>query len=170
MSCVPSLAAAVVVVALVSPSGAVGARPCWLPPVDAPVTDPFREPACAWCPGNRGVEYGTSAGARVRAVATGRVTYAGTIAARTYVIVRHADGRRVTYGHLDGESYDVGDLVLRGQRIGRTAGRFHFGVRVGDRYVDPAPSIGRLTYRPRLVPIDGTPPNPAPPPRLRCRT
>ena len=51
-------------------TGAVtGAVPCWVPPVEAPVTDPFRAPRCEWCPGNRGIEYGPTAGQVVTAVA-----------------------------------------------------------------------------------------------------
>ena len=160
-----------VLLAIVSatvPYGAVHALPCWRPPVTAPVTDPFREPSCAWCPGNRGIEYGTSGGATVRSVATGRVAYAGRIAGTVYVVVRHGDGRRITYGNLARESFDTGDLVIRGQLIGRTAGRFHLGVREGARYVDPAPFIGRLVHRPRLIPSDGGRGNPAPSARLTC--
>jgi murein DD-endopeptidase MepM/ murein hydrolase activator NlpD len=151
------------------PSGAVYALPCWLPPVSAPVTDPFREPACAWCSGNRGIEYGTHEGAVVVAAATGRVTYAGNVIGTTYVVVRHGDGRRVTYGNLDGESFDTGDLVVRGQRIGRAAGRLHLGVREGDRYIDPARFIGQFVRPPRLIPADGRRGNEAPPPRLSCQ-
>ncbi len=33
------------------------AAPCWNPPVAGRVVDPFRMPACTWCPGNRGIEY-----------------------------------------------------------------------------------------------------------------
>ncbi len=150
------------------PSGTVHAAPCWAPPVDAPVTDPFRLPACAWCPGNRGVEYGTRQGAPVRAVATGRVVFAGSVAGTVYVVVRHGDGRRVTYGNLQRESFDVDDLVTRGQLVGRAAGAFHLGLRDGDRYVDPGPYLGRLTWRPRLVPVDGTAGNRPPPPRPTC--
>ena len=51
------------------PAGAVHAAPCWRPPVAAPVADPFRKPPCAWCPGNRGIEYRTQEGAPVTAVA-----------------------------------------------------------------------------------------------------
>jgi len=152
------------------PTGAVHARPCWQPPVTAPVTDPFRAPACTWCAGNRGLEFGTSPGDRVRAVGTGRVAFAGSVAGTVYVVVRHAGDRRVTYANLARVSFSVGDLVVRGQTVGRAAGRFHLGVRVGDRYVDPAPLLGRWFHRTRLVPIDGGPGNPAPPPRLRCRT
>ena len=162
-----AVALAFIVVAL--PSGAVHALPCWYPPVTARVTDPFREPACTWCPGNRGLEYGTATGATVRAAATGRVTYAGMIAGTVYVVVRHGDGRRVTYGNLRANSFDVGDLVVRGQVVGRAAGRFHLGVRERDRYVDPAPFIGQLIRSPRLIPVDGRTANPAPPARLTCR-
>jgi murein DD-endopeptidase MepM/ murein hydrolase activator NlpD len=150
------------------PIGVADAGACWPPPVDAPITDLFRPPTCTWCPGNRGIEYGTSRGAPVRAVATGRVSYAGSIAGTVYVVIRHGDGRRVTYGNLLGESFDVGDLVVRGQIIGRAGGRLHLGVRDGERYVDPARFIGRLVSRARLVPVDGSRPNPAPPPRLSC--
>ena len=150
------------------PGGAVAARPCWLPPVAAAVTDPFREPDCRWCPGNRGIEFGTSPGASVRAVATGRVTYSGRIAGTGYVVVRHADGLRTTYGNVDGRRYSAGDPVVRGSLLGFAGGRVHFGLRDGARYLDPAPYLGRLVHRPRLVPVDGSRGAPAPPPRLRC--
>jgi murein DD-endopeptidase MepM/ murein hydrolase activator NlpD len=153
---------------LLAPSGVVHAEPCWPPPVVAPVSDPFREPACAWCPGNRGIEFGTSRGASVRAVATGRVTFAGIVTGTVYVIVRHGSGHRVTYGNLESESYDVGDLIVRGQLVGRAAGAFHLGLRDGDRYVDPGPYLGRYVRRPRLIPADGSRSNPPPPPRLTC--
>jgi murein DD-endopeptidase MepM/ murein hydrolase activator NlpD len=142
---------------------------CWVPPVVAPVADPFRPPACPWCPGNRGIEYRTRAGQLVRAVETGRVTYAGSVAGIIYVVVAHRDGRRVTYGGLAGRRHARGEVVLRGQVVGTTTDTFHFGVRAGERYADPAPWIGRYVGRPRLVPTDGSAAAPAPPPRLRCR-
>ena len=159
--------AAIALISLV-PSAVVHARPCWHPPVTAPVVDSFREPECRWCPGNRGLEYGTSRGQPVTAVATGRVTFAGSIAGTVYVVVRHSDGLRITYGNLLSESSDVGDLVVRGATLGQTRGDFHFGVRAGERYVDPAPYLGRLVRRPRLIPNDRTRPNPSAPPRLQC--
>ncbi len=156
------------VLACLAPTGSARALPCWQPPVTAPVTDPFREPACPWCPGNRGLEFGTTAGMQVRAVATGRVAFAGSVAGTVYVVVRHAGGRRVTYANLADETFSAGDLVVRGQTVGRTAGRFHFGLRVGDRYVDPAPLLGRWVHRARLIPVDGGSGNAPPAPRLRC--
>ncbi len=163
---IPGIALATL--SLLAPSGVVHAAPCWPPPVSAPVADPFRGPACAWCPGNRGIEFATRPGAVVRAVATGRVTFAGSVTGTIYVVVRHGDGRRITYGNLESESYDVGDLVVRGQSVGRAAGAFHLGLRDGDRYVDPGPYLGRYVRRARLVPLDGSRANPGPPPRLTC--
>ncbi len=150
------------------PSGIGSAAPCWAPPVDAPITDPFRAPECRWCPGNRGVEYGTRAGAVVRAVAAGRVTFAGDVATVRYAVVEHADGRRVTYGGLADVIVAEGDRVVRGARIGTAAGLFHLGVREGEEYVDPEPFIGEWRGVTRLVPTDGSAPAPSPPPRLVC--
>ena len=141
---------------------------CWLPPVTAEVVDPFRRPDCRWCPGNRGLEYGTSADQEVRAVTTGTVVFSGTVAGTGYLVVRHADGRRATYGNLSQRRFGEGDAVVRGVVVGRTAGAFHLGLRDGDRYIDPAPYIGRLVGVVRLVPADGSAPAPAPQPRLTC--
>lgn len=164
-----SVVALVVLIGVLGPTGLASAR-CWSPPVTAPIRDPFREPGCPWCPGNRGIEYATTAGQVAVAVATGRVSFAGAVAGTDYVVVEVADGRRVTYGRLLGVRHEVGDLLVRGQAVGRVDARFHLGVRVGDRYVDPAPLLGRWVGRPRLVPVDGSPPAASPVPVLRCRS
>lgn len=162
------LVAAALAVAV--PTGGAAARQCWLAPVDARVVDPFREPDCRWCPGNRGIEYGTARGDTVRAVATGEVTYAGAIDGVSYLVVRHADGRRATYGNLVEVGRRRGDVVIAGTPVGLAAGRVHFGLRDGDRYIDPAPFMGTFVHRARLVPLDGSAAAPAPPPTLRCET
>jgi murein DD-endopeptidase MepM/ murein hydrolase activator NlpD len=141
---------------------------CLLPPVVAPVADPFREPACQWCPGNRGIEYTVSAGTLVRAAAAGVVTFSGPVAGTFYVVVQHADGVRATYGQLAGSHLGAGDVVVAGAIVGSSGDGLHFGLRVGDRYLDPALFIGRLVERVRLVPTDGSAPRSAPPPRLEC--
>lgn len=150
------------------PHGVLAA--CWYPPVAAPVSDPFRPPACRWCPGNRGLEYDTKPGQVVSAVESGRVSFAGTVAGSVFVVIELRDGRRVTYGRLAERRHDHGEVVLRGQVVGTTGETFHFGVRIEGEYVDPALSIGRIVGRPRLVPADDSPPAPAPPPLLRCGT
>jgi murein DD-endopeptidase MepM/ murein hydrolase activator NlpD len=160
--------AAVVAVALLVPSSAV-AQPCWQPPVAAPVSDPFRAPVCQWCPGNRGIEYATRPGTTVRSVGSGSVSYAGTIAGTRYVVVRLANGWRVTYGDLASSDLRTGDLVLARSAVGVASTRLHFGVRVGPRYVDPDPYLGEWTHRVRLIPLNGTAAAPAGRPRLTCR-
>jgi murein DD-endopeptidase MepM/ murein hydrolase activator NlpD len=164
----PVIAITAAVVSLLSPIGVARAGQCWRAPVDAHVSDPFRAPMCRWCPGNRGIEYDTASGAHVTAVASGVVTFAGSIAGTSYVVVRHADGLRVTYGNVSSSSLHAGGLVVRGMRVGSTTGRLHFGVRRGERYIDPTPMIGLLVSTPRLIPVNGDRATPAPPPRWRC--
>lgn len=142
--------------------------PCWSPPLDAPVTDPFRPPACTWCPGNRGIEYGPVPGQVVQAVAAGTVTFAGAVAGTWYVVIEHVDGVRATYGRLAEVSLRRGDYALAGQQVGTTTGRFYFGVRDGETPVDPTPRLGVRVFPARLVPIDRTPGRSAGPGRLRC--
>ena len=146
-----------VLIALFSSSGPLLAAECWDPPVVAAISDPYREPSCRWCPGNRGIEFDTSAGQLVRAVATGRVTFAGSIAGNRYLVIEHGSGRRATYGLLDEIRFAHGDLVVRGAVVGTAGERTHFGLRDGDTYLDPTPYLGRRAYRVRLVPLDGSP-------------
>lgn len=153
--------------ALIGAPQAVGAGPCWLPPVTGTVSDPFREPPCPYCAGNRGIDYDVGR-VTVRAVAAGVVTWSGSIAGTRYVVVRHANHWRATYGQLVSSPLSAGDRVVARMRIGAASGLFYFGLRVEDTYINPAQFMGRLVGRPRLVPIDGTQRRDPPSPRLRC--
>jgi murein DD-endopeptidase MepM/ murein hydrolase activator NlpD len=144
------------------------ASACLLPPVEAPISDHFREPACPYCAGNRGLEYLVTPGTAVTAAAPGTVEFSGEVAGVRYVVVRHLDGRRATYGKLQVTTLRVGDRVIAGQRIGTTSAALYFGLREGERYVDPEPLLAVLRRRARLVPVDGTPPRPVGPPVTRC--
>ncbi len=144
------------------------AAPCWYPPVQGEVADPFREPACTWCAGNRGIEYRVPAGTSVRAAASGRVVFAGTVVDVRYLVVELASGWRHTYGELASARLETGDVVFANAIVGTASGRFFFGLRIGDDYADPAPFLGVMRTRPRLVPLDGTSPQPAPPATPRC--
>lgn len=110
-------------------------------PAHTHVIDPFRAPPCDRCAGNRGVELATSAGADVRAATRGVVTFAGQVGGRNYVVVRASSDRRVrvTYGGLAALAVARGDAVSTGKSLGTAADTLFFGVRVGDRHVDPAP-------------------------------
>ena len=48
--------------------------------VTVPVVDPFRAPACSYCPGNRGLEYQPASGSVAVAAAAGTVTFSGVVA------------------------------------------------------------------------------------------
>jgi len=159
---------AIALMVTLTPSRAAVAAPCWQPPVTGPVVDPYREPPCPYCAGNRGLEYRVGANALVRAVDGGVVSWSGAIAGTLYVVGRHSNGWRATYGQLTGSSLRTGDRVAARSVIGTASGSLHFGLRVGEQYRDPEPHLGRLVGRARLIPIDGSPPRRPPPPRLRC--
>lgn len=165
---VAMLVLVVLVVPSSSPTEASASAPCWLPPVAGTVVDPFRPPRCPWCAGNRGIEYATAPGAVVRAVATGVVSFSGVVVGVRYVVVDIGDARRITYGRLTSSTLRAGDHVPSGSIVGIAGGQLFFGLRVGEVHHDPAPLLGELVGRPRLVPTDGSPARPAPAPTLRC--
>lgn len=142
--------------------------PCLTPPVVAVVVDRFRPPECAWCPGNRGVEYLTRPGVVVRAADAGWVDFSGAVAGTLYVVVRHRSGVRTTYGSLVTRGVLVGESVQRGTPLGTAGSRLFFGVRRGERYLDPERYLVRRMLRPRLVPMVGAPRQPRQPGRLTC--
>src|SRR3954453_20054319 len=72
----------------------------YVPPVDAPVSDPFHVDGGPYGPGNRGIEYATNPGDVVVAAADGPVVFSGTVAGRRSVTLRHSDGLRTGYGPL----------------------------------------------------------------------
>lgn len=127
---------------------------CALAPVDAPVIDTYRPPACRWCPGNRGIDYGTQVGTPVRSVLAGVVTFAGPVATIGYVVVALPGDRRLSYGGLVDIRVAVGDRVASGHILGATGTSLHFGVRRGDGYEDPDVVL-RGRSRARLVRVDG---------------
>ena len=65
--------AVVLAITLAAFPSPASAEPCWNPAVVGRVVDPFRMPACTWCPGNRGIEYEVAPGTAVRSVAAGTV-------------------------------------------------------------------------------------------------
>ncbi|CAN5610880.1 hypothetical protein BH24ACT5_BH24ACT5_14100 [soil metagenome] len=164
------LVALVALVALVVAAGTgVAAGNCLVPPVEAPVVRGFEAPACVWCAGHRGMSFATAPGTPVVAAAAGTVTFSGIVVDVRYVVVRHGDGLLATYGGLVSAAVAAGDVVAAGAVVGTSGAELYFGLRTGpDTYIDPAPHLGRFVVPPYLVPIDGSPSRPPPPPVLRC--
>lgn len=135
-------------------AAAVGASPTYRPPTDAPIVDRFRPPATPWGPGNRGVDYGTAAGAPIAAVADGRVVFAGEVGGALHVTVEHADGLRSSYSFVAAIAVARGDRVRVGDPVAIASGPFHLGFRTPDgTYLDPEEVLaGRVHPRSVLVP------------------
>lgn len=153
----PLVTAALVVASVVIAAlGATAAEAQFLEPVAGEVVDGFRPPAHLGAPGNRGWEYRTAPGSPVLAASAGVVVFAGPIGGARYVSIQHGRGLRTTYSLLATIEVAAGDVVTLGARVGTTAGRFHFGVRRGDTYLDPAGVLGGGLggTRVRLVPVE----------------
>ena len=162
------LGAAIISVLTILDAPGAHAQPCWRPPVAGVVADPFREPPCRWCPGNRGLEYRIGADVDVRAAASGTVAFAGDVAGVSYVVIELPMGWRHTYGRLASIRVQPGDLVIAGTIIGRASSELFFGLRVGGVYRDPAPFLGTWSGQARLVPVDGTDARPSNRSIVRC--
>jgi hypothetical protein len=133
-----------------------------IPPVDAAISRPFDAPDGIYGAGHRGVDYALPTGTRIRAAGAGRVTFAGNVAGLLAVTVQHPAGVRTTYSVLSRILVAAGDEVQQGQWIGLSgvthpgaAPGLHFGVKVGDAYVDPATLLGKsdVTEALHLAPL-----------------
>ncbi|MGW4730849.1 murein hydrolase activator EnvC family protein [Streptomyces shenzhenensis] len=131
----------------------------------------WEPPATAYGPGHRGVDLGAPPGAPVRAVAAGRVSFAGRVAGRGVVSVELAGtDLRTTYEPVD-PSVRTGDEVAAGEVVGRVAATgshcaagtcVHWGLLRGDTYLDPLLLLPPWLLRrgpSRLLPVLGVPPS-----------
>ena len=117
----------------------------WMRPVDGPVVKGFEQPITPYGPGHLGVHFAVAPNTPVRAAGAGTVTFAGVVAGAMHVVVQHANGWRTSYSFLATRAVVRGDAVTPGQILGTTGGRapghggdvLHFGLRIGDAYVDP---------------------------------
>ncbi|WP_200943020.1 murein hydrolase activator EnvC [Cellulomonas sp. Root485] len=109
------------------------------------VVRPFERPPERWAAGHRGVDLRSALGAEVVSPVAGVVTYAGTVGGRSVVTVTDVDGRRSSVEPL-GPAVRVGDRVAAGAPLGTLTVDgshcapsvcLHWGVRVGEDYVDP---------------------------------
>lgn len=117
-----------------------------LPLPGARVVRGFEAPPQPWAAGHRGVDLATAVGAAVVAPRSGVVAFAGRVAGRPVVTVRHDDGLTTSLEPVT-TSAAVGARVARGSPVGivdAAAGHcapttcVHWGVRSApDRYLDP---------------------------------
>jgi len=92
---------------------------------------------------NDGIDYAAPAGSAVVASANGEVALVSQSLGGlgTIVLVRHPGDYLTVYGRIEGVNVVKGDLVERGQPIGKVAAttepRMHFEVRKGAESLDP---------------------------------
>ncbi len=161
---ITTIAAAGATAAVLAAPEAHACEGAWVKPVDGAVVDPFRAPPHAYGPGNRGIDLAAGAGTPVRAAGDGVVAFAGQVGGALHVVVEHAGGLRTTYAFLESTGVRAKQRVTRGQVIGATGGTgagqpansMHFGLRLGDRYVDPSVLFAPcdLTEIVHLAPVD----------------
>ncbi|HXY95262.1 MAG TPA: peptidoglycan DD-metalloendopeptidase family protein [Acidimicrobiia bacterium] len=160
--CVAACVSAIAATAVPGRAAAPPQLAVWLRPVDGQVVVPFRQPTSAYGPGHRGVDFAAAPSTAVRAANDGVVTFAGSVAGTLHVTVTHAGDVRTSYSFLATVAVREGQSVARGEVVGTTGGSgtdhdgtvLHFGVRVGDQYVDPMQlfRVDDLTALVRLVP------------------
>jgi murein DD-endopeptidase MepM/ murein hydrolase activator NlpD len=127
------------------------------------VVRPFDPPETPYGPGHRWVDLGAVPGTGVVAAGGGVVGWAGVLAGRGVVSVRHPGGLRTTYEPLT-PAVRAGEVVAAGERLGHLAtghlgcprpACLHWGLLRGAMYVDPLALFRR--GRVRLLPL-GQPP------------
>nr|WP_228472683.1 M23 family metallopeptidase [Streptomyces cyaneochromogenes] len=141
----------------------VGLRP--------PVLRGWEPPPTPYDRGHRGVDLSAPAGAPVRAVAAGRVSFAGRVAGKGVVAVELTGTGdpplRTTYEPVRA-AVEKGDAVEAGEVVGTveatgshcTATCVHWGLRSGESYLDPLSLLPPqlLGWGPsRLLPVLGVP-------------
>ncbi|QUC63280.1 M23 family metallopeptidase [Streptomyces sp. A2-16] len=138
----------------------VGARPA--------VLRGWEPPATVYGRGHRGVDLAAPPGAPVRAVATGRVSFAGRVAGKGVVSVElTGTDLRTTYEPVTA-SVEKGDEVTAGEVVGvvEPTGSHcpstcvHWGLLRGETYLDPLSLLPPWLLRrgpSRLLPVLGVP-------------
>ncbi|ELS56832.1 putative secreted peptidase [Streptomyces viridochromogenes Tue57] len=143
----------------------------WPVGVRPPVLRGWEPPATPYARGHRGVDLAAPPGAPVRAVAAGRVSFAGRVAGKGVVSVELTGTGdpplRTTYEPVRA-SVRKGDEVAAGAVVGTveptgahcTAACVHWGLRRGETYMDPLSLLPPwLLHRgpSRLLPVLGVP-------------
>jgi murein DD-endopeptidase MepM/ murein hydrolase activator NlpD len=101
--------------AAANPSLPIGS---WNPPLEAPVrlVNQYRQPNSDYSAGHRGVDYLVSIGQPILAPADGKVWFAGTVAQRPVLSIKH-DGGYLTEFEPACTDLSAGEPVFAGQEI-----------------------------------------------------
>ncbi|MFD3325998.1 M23 family metallopeptidase [Streptomyces sp. NPDC058701] len=136
--------------ALTGAAAAPGVRPLPPPLTVARWWDP---PPTPYAAGHRGVDLSAPVGSELRAVADGRVHYAGQVAGRGVLSLALANGLRTTYEPVR-PLVAEGRLVRAGQVVAvLTEGShcpapcLHWGLLAGETYLNPLSLLPRPTVR-----------------------
>ncbi|MFE9451109.1 murein hydrolase activator EnvC family protein [Streptomyces sp. NPDC006739] len=128
----------------------------------------WQPPATVYGPGHRGVDLAAPPGTAVRAVAAGRVSFAGRVAGRGVVSLElRGTDLRTTYEPVRA-SVGEGDEVVAGEVVGTVEpagghcgpGCVHWGLLRGDTYLDPLSLLPPWLLHAgpsRLLPVLGVP-------------
>ncbi|WP_396045229.1 peptidoglycan DD-metalloendopeptidase family protein [Aeromicrobium sp. UC242_57] len=149
------------------PGGASADSPgAWSWPLDQPSVEArFAPPADRYGAGHRGIDLSADVGDSVRAVAAGRVAFAGDVGGVPVITIDHG-GERSTYQPVRAR-VRAGDAVVAREVIGTLLGAhshcprtcLHLGRRAGEDYRDPL----ELLAQARFVLVDPHGPPPIPP-------
>lgn len=131
---------------------------CGIPrwPAEGELTSPYGMRWSGFLPTvHRGVDVALPSGTPVRAMAGGRVRFAGEMSGYgTVVWLQHRRGTLSVYAHLSDTRVRTGEAVEPGETIGAsgatgsaTAPHLHFEVWVAGRPVDPVRYLGRRPRR-----------------------
>ena len=144
---------------LTQPSPAHGAKQWDWPVKPASLSAGFDRPAQNWLPGHRGVDLVGQSGDQVLAAGNGVVTFAGLVAGKGVVVIKHGK-LRTTYEPV-AASVVVGSRVRVGDVIGTlsageshcspqaTVSCLHWGLLRGEKYLNP---LSLVQKRVRLLP------------------
>lgn len=137
-----------------APPASAAPAPGVLPVTGASVVGAFDPPATRWGTGHRGVDLAAPAGSTVLAPRDGVVTYAGVLAGRGVLVIRHG-ATRSTFEPVTA-LVPVGAAVARGQAVGRLEPGhacaaptcLHWGLKRDETYLNP---LGLLLGEVRLL-------------------
>ena len=118
---------------------------CLIAPVDGPVITEYA-PVGSYG-GHWGVDYATARGTPVVAPASGRVTFAGSVAGMRSVTIEPVLGFKVSLSYLSEIDVSSGTVVDRGEAIGASGSPHgldgvHLSTRIDGEYVDPESQLG----------------------------